>query len=214
VSTVAWVGVPKTPGASTRVTCRNGKSYTTCQPISIGVFNYEDQETQDLIERIQTTNRLKLAKPRLVNDSSAEVIRELLLTNADKNGATVINTTVAHSSDNDKWRVAFGYMRTNICGLVEPGICIPGKYRYLAFESRQEAVGFRQYMMTHLVRLIVSISYNSRTLDNPQLKLVPVFDDYSVFAVEDVEGVVNKTFGISPDLAEKIRLRIADQVPF
>ena len=213
IDTVAWVCGPKSSeNSEMTVVSSNGKSYKTPQPSSPR-FDFDNKKIFEFIEQIQTTNKIKLVSSKVIKGLTVPS-KEVLLSVADEDGGKVINTDMVYESNNDKWRVAFGYMRSKTCALVAPGVGVPGKYRYIAFESKEAAIGFRRFMMSMLIRFIISFSFRSRTLDNPQLKLVPMLDDFTPFAKGDVDEKIRSMFGIPEEVEEEMKKTIGNHVPF
>jgi hypothetical protein len=110
--------------------------------------------------------------------------------------------------------VALGYLRCNTCAIVPPGPSISGKYRYINFGTNGEAQArkFAQYMMSEPIRLILLLTYTSRSLDNPQLAYVPMID-LNQFA--DISNdVLYMYWNTSADTRQTISSLVGGKVPF
>lgn len=210
VDTISWIA-KRTGSSTTQVVSRFSKSKYFVSLALDGLtelVNSESQDLHDWITSIQTSNKLKLKSASI---KTAQLGDELKITKESANSCEIRQGNVTES-DNDKWRVAFGYMRCNTCALVAPGISIPSKYRYKDFDSEQEAKNFRDYMLSEPIRYVMKMTYTSRTLDNPQLSYVPVVDLSSIMTVTD--ETVYELFNTSDAVKSSIRQLVNEEVPF
>ena len=95
-----------------------------------------------------------------------------------------------------------------------PGPSISGKYRYISFGANGEAAArkFAQYMLSEPVRLIILLTYTSRSLDNPQLAYVPMID-LTQFS-EITNDVLYAYWNTSTDTQQMIAALVGGKVPF
>jgi hypothetical protein len=98
--------------------------------------------------------------------------------------------------------------------VVPPGPSISGKYRYISFgaNSETEARKFAQYMLSEPVRLIMLLTYTSRSLDNPQLAYVPMIDLTQFPKITN--DVLYTHWNTSTDAQQLIATLVGGKVPF
>ena len=205
VATVAWVAEEGYTGPIT-VTGRYSQEVYTVKK-SERYFNGETQVVADWIASVQTESKVILSVGKKTNNNGPE----LKISLGEPDSVKVIDGK-EFVSDNTKWRVAFGYMRGNTCAVVQPGISIPAKYRYTSFKSETEARKFAKYMLSEAVRGIMKLTYNSRTLDNPQLSFVPLIDLSNITQVND--AAVYQALNASDDVQQALKKLVSDEIPF
>lgn len=204
VETAAWITFAAPPPSVIIVGRNSGKKYNSI-PLREYV-NGEDQNLHDWLQSIQTEKKIKLLQSKKTNKTG----KELKISKSSVDSASFIDGT-EYESHNNEWRVAFGYMRANTCAIVPPGISIPRKYKYAKFGNNEsEARKFASYMLSGPVRLILKLTYTSRTLDNPQLSYVPVIDLGQFTAVTD-QGLFDYW---KYDIKHYIETLVGDEVPF
>lgn len=86
-----------------------------------------------------------------------------------------------YSSNNNQFRQAVSYMRSESLVDVPPGPSVPSKYRELNCRfspttNKSTSLKFGRYMRSAHTRWLVDMRYNTRTLDSPALSLVPIID--------------------------------------
>jgi len=86
-----------------------------------------------------------------------------------------------YDSNNKLHRQAVSYMRSESLIDVPPGPSVPSKYkelccRYSPTADQSTSLKFGRYMRSGHTRWLVSIRYNTRSLDSPALSLVPIID--------------------------------------
>lgn len=86
-----------------------------------------------------------------------------------------------YDSNNKLNRQAVSYMRSESLIDVPPGPSVPSKYRelycrYSPTADQSTSLKFGRYMRSGHTRWLVSMRYNTRSLDSPALSLVPIID--------------------------------------
>ena len=86
-----------------------------------------------------------------------------------------------YDSNNKLHRQAVSYMRSESLIDVPPGPSVPSKYkelccRYSPTADQSTSSKFGRYMRSGHTRWLVSMRYNTRSLDSPALSLVPIID--------------------------------------
>jgi len=168
IDTVAWIAT-KHPVDHTILVNKDTKiSYIV--ESTTDFVDAPSKSMYDFIMSCQTRKKITLSQGKKINNAIDQVVK-ISKSCVDN---CLIEDGVKFDSNNSNWRVAFGYMRCGAIAIVPPGISIPSKYKYKPFNSEKDARDFYEHMMTPIVRCIVKLTYVSRTLDNPQLKWVPI----------------------------------------
>ena len=211
VDTISWV-VEEGYSKLTTVTGRElNNNYTVDMIKASELVNGETQDLHDWMINIQTAKKL------LLNSSAGKETGETgsqIKISKDSVDSCVIEQGKEFSSHNTEWRVAFGYLRCNTCAVVPPGPSISGKYRYINFGINGEALArkFAQFILSEPVRLIILLTYTSRSLDNPQLAYVPMID-LNQFT-EITNDILYTHWNTSNDTRESILSLVGNKVPF
>lgn len=212
VDTVSWIYDENYTGKVNVVSRYSNIPYKTDS-----LDAYIDGATQDVHNWIissQTVDKVKLSspKPRFNADNSNTPDDQVKISKDFKDSYTVEKGKY-FESDNNKWRVVFGYMRCNTVAVVPPGPSIPGKYRYLSFGQNESlARKFADYMLSEPVRFIMKLVYTSRTLDNPQLSYIPVIDLTKFKKIDS--ATLYAFWNIDKNTQEFIKNTVGDEVPF
>lgn len=212
VDTVSWVYDENYNGKTNVVSRYSNTPYTTNK-----LDEYVDgatQEVHDWLIGAQTTEKIKLKapRPRFNEDNKNTTDKQVKITK-DFTDSYTLEDGLWTESDNDQWRVVFGYMRCNTVAVVPPGPSIPGKYRYLPFGQNETlARKFVSYMLSEPVRFIMRLVYTSRTLDNPQLSYVPVLDLSKFNTVND--SSLYAFWNIDIETQKFIKNTVGNEVPF
>lgn len=205
VDTVAWIIVKNFTGNVNIIGRNSGERYIT-KP-SNEYVNGEFQRLNDWMQSIQTDKKIKLVMSKKTNKNGPE----LKISKGVVDSAVIINGK-EYDGHNNEWRVAFGYMRANTCAIVKPGISIPTKYKYITFGDNEcLARKFAAYMLSGPVRLIMKLTYTSRTLDNPQLSYIPLIDLDKIITVNDKSLF---DYWKCNDISDIIKFYVGDEVPF
>ena len=210
ISTIAWV-VEEGYSGLTKVTGRQTGNEYDVNVNGLGLtelINGESQEVHDWLISIQTTHKLKLKSSKKTGKTGQQA-----KISKGSPFSLIVESGSEYNSHNTEWRVAFGYMRCNTCAVVPPGISIPSKYRYINFGSNQQAAEkFYSYMLSEPIRLILKMTYTSRTLDNPQLSYVPMIDLNKLTQVDD--QTLYALWNTTPATQLMINSMVGDEVPF
>jgi len=118
--------------------------------------NGETQEIHDWLMSIQTVKKV----PLKVSNKTAGTDKIVKLSKKDSDSFTTEQGDY-FDSNNNQWRVVFGYMRANTCAVVPPNVSVPSKYRYITFDSEDSARKFRDFMLSEPVRFIMKMTYTS-----------------------------------------------------
>jgi superfamily II DNA or RNA helicase len=175
VDTISWV-VEEGYTGFTQVTGRVlNNTYTVDMNKFDELVNGETQDLHDWMISIQTVNKLVLNNP--TGKETGKTGAQIKISKDATDGYD-IEQGKEFDSHTTEWRVAFGYLRCNTCAIVPPGPSISGKYRYINFgvNGETDARKFAQLMLSEPVRMILLLTYTSRSLDNPQLEYVPLVD--------------------------------------
>lgn len=214
VDTVSWVYDENYNGKTSVVSRYSDAPYTTDK-----LDAYVDGATQsvhDWLISAQTEDKIKLKAPKpRFNEANANQPDQQVKITKDFKDSYTLEDGLWTDSDNDCWRVVFGYMRCNTVAVVPPGPSIPGKYRYLSFKYDESlARKFADYMLSEPVRFIMKLVYTSRTLDNPQLSYVPemITDLWYMDKVDD--ATLYAYWNINVDTQQFIKDTVGDEVPF
>tara|TARA_B110000503_G_scaffold134688_1_gene214069 strand:- start:126 stop:1304 length:1179 start_codon:yes stop_codon:yes gene_type:complete len=210
VDTVSWVYDENYKGDTSIVSRYSNTPYT----VNTKLDEYVDGATQtihDWLISIQTTNKIKLKAPKLNRNISQTDMQVKI--SKEFNDSYTLETGIKTESDNNEWRVVFGYMRCNTVAIVPPGASVPGKYRYMPF-GQDEALArkFALYMLSEPVRFIMKLVYTSRTLDNPQLSYIPSLDLKKFNNIDNT--VLYSQWKLDPTTQQVIKDIIGVEVPF
>ena len=211
VDTISWV----VEEGYTGITTVTGRVLNTDYQVDMAkvdeLVNGETQDIYDWMIGIQSDKKLVLNNSTGKDTGIAGP--QLKITKDEPDGFS-IEQGKEFRSHNTEWRVAFGYLRCNTCAVVPPGPSISGKYRYISFgaNGETEARKFAQYMLSEPVRLIMLLTYTSRSLDNPQLAYVPMID-LTQFS-EITNDILYTYWNTLPDTQQMIAALVGGKVPF
>ena len=211
VDTISWV-VEEGYTVTTTVTGRVlNDDYIVDMTKVNELVNGETQDIYDWMIGIQTAKKLVLNN---TTGKDTGKIGPQIKISKDAVDGCAIESGKEFNSHNTEWRVAFGYLRCNTCAIVPPGPSISGKYRYINFGANGEADArkFAQYMLSEPIRLIMLLTYTSRSLDNPQLAYVPMIDLSQFTNVTN--DVLYAHWNTSPDTQQAILSLVGGKVPF
>jgi len=209
IDTISWVATKSHSGVTTVRGRFLGEEYTTDMTANhlTELANGETQEIHDWLIGIQTDKKVPLRTSKKTSNVGSQV--KISKTETD---SCAIENGIEFDSDNDKWRVAFGYMRCNTCAIVPPTVSVPSKYRYVVFDCEADARKFRDFMISEPVRFIMKVTYTSRTLDAPQINYVPWIDLSSFNTVDD--ATLYAHWKTSQDAQDVIKSIVGSEVPF
>ena len=211
VDTISWVVEEGYTGVTTVTGRVLNADYQVDMAKINELVNGEIQDIYDWMISIQSAKKLVL------NNSTGKdtgIAGPQLKITKDEPDGCLIEQGKEFRSHNTEWRVAFGYLRCNTCAVVPPGPSISGKYRYISFGANGETAArkFAQYMLSEPVRLIILLTYTSRSLDNPQLAYVPMID-LTQFS-EITNDVLYAYWNTSTDTQQMIAALVGGKVPF
>jgi superfamily II DNA or RNA helicase len=211
IDTISWV-VEEGYAGPTTVTGRVlNEDYTVDMTKFSELVNGETQDLHDWMTGIQTAKKLVLNNPAGKDTGNTGLQLKI---SKDVVDSCAVEQGKEFDSHNAEWRVAFGYLRCNTCAVVPPGPSISGKYRYLNFgvNGEVQARRFAQYMLSEPVRLIILLTYNSRSLDNPQLSYVPMINLSQFTNISN--DVLYQHWNTSTDTQQIIVSLVGGKVPF
>jgi hypothetical protein len=183
----------------------SGDIYTTLQLSEY--VNGETQQIHDWLLSIQTPEKIKLTSGKKIGTPA----NELKISKSEIDSVKIVPGEL-YNSNNDEWRVAFGYQRCNTCAVVPPGLSIPRKYRYKRFgQDELLARKWAAFMLSTHCRFIMNMTYTSKSLDNTQLSYIPVIDLSAIPVINDLE--LDK-FWNCPGFTNIIKPLIGNKVPF
>lgn len=158
---------------TTQIKSRFGKNQYNIKLTDL-IIPCETKEEYEYILAIQTTKKCKVKG----FSSTGKAGPQIKLKTGDK--FDVINGE-EFNSNNQLYRQAVGYMRSESLADVPPGPSVPGSYRELVSDyspctDAKTSKKFGDYMRSKHTRWLVNLRYNSRTLDSPALSLVPMIN--------------------------------------
>jgi len=205
VDTAAWILLKNYSGKVSVKGRHLGETYLS--PQLDQYINGENQYIYDWIMSIQTPNKIRLVSGK----KTVHPGKELKISSNEIDSLSIVDGT-KYNSHNDEWRVAFGYMRCSTCSVVPPGISIPLKYKYKNFGNDELlARKFASFMLSAPIRLIMKLTYTSRTLDNPQLSFIPLIDLSKFPIINEIELY---NYWKCSELSNMISDMVGNQIPF